>query len=326
MKHSIIAAVAVAALTMATAGCGVIKPKASNTIKGSSATMVVYPSTTAPNLTGGEPGPAILPAENSAQSTPLATATPASAPSGAQNAIASQLGGGKWEIIRVGNTIVDRDEDMPYLTFEPATGHFYGNDGCNTINGSYRMNGQDVIMFYGVLSTMRDCPDVTFDRDIAAVINDATASRLKISTVGQETFIGFFNGEDKMVMQIRRGELAFLNGNWKIETVAGLGEPQVPADIFFDLGELKLHGNTGCNYFNGSIYLDHRESNAVDFSQMGVTRMACPYTAQETAILVALEQTAKAIEGGPDKVMLLDGAGHELMTLSRLPIDESADE
>ena len=57
---------------------------------------------------------------------------------------------------------------------------------------------------------------------------------------------------------------------------------------------------------------------------MGVTRMACPYTTQETALLVALEETASALSGGKDSAMLMAADGRELLTLRR--IDDSVTE
>ena len=91
----------------------------------------------------------------------------------------------------------------------------------------------------------------------------------------------------------------------------------VPCNIFFDVAEGKVHGNTGCNYFNGKLYISPDRSNALELSNMGVTRMACPKTAQETSMLVALEETASAIRGNGNQVILLDKNGKQVMTLLR---------
>lgn len=238
--------------------------------------------------------------------------------------LAKQLDG-EWQIIQVGSHTIDRDEDMPYIVFEPTAGSFYGNNGCNTLNGAYSTDGNGNITFHNVLSTMRLCQDTKFDSEINAIVADNVTSHLKLTEVGKETFLDFVNDRGKILMRLRRGNLGFLNGNWQVESIAGIEKMEVPADIFFDLGELKLHGNTGCNFINGTIYLDHRRSNAVDFSNMITTRMACPYNDQQTAMLVALEQTETAISDGADHVMFLDGRGRNLMTLRRIPTNASAD-
>jgi len=86
---------------------------------------------------------------------------------------------------------------------------------------------------------------------------------------------------------------------------------------FLDIAELKIHGNTGCNYFNGEIYIYPNKANAIDFSKMGVTRMACPKTAQETAMLVALEQTQTVVKSDKGHAILLDSTGKEVMKLKK---------
>ncbi|MDE6288069.1 MAG: META domain-containing protein [Muribaculaceae bacterium] len=224
---------------------------------------------------------------------------------------------GQWNISQAGVITIDVD-DMPYIFFEPLSGRFYANNGCNTLNGTFAVDDNGVITFSNVLSTMRYCPDIPYELAINAVIADNKTSRIEITDLGAETAIDFLDAEGKTTLRLSRGELDFLNGHWSVETIAGLENLEAAADIFFDLPELKLHGNTGCNYFNGDIYLDHRVSGGIDFSNMGLTRMACPYTTQETAMMVALEQTAAAINGDNGRAMLVDSQGRELMTLTRI--------
>lgn len=228
--------------------------------------------------------------------------------------------GGSWTIIQVGNTIIDRDEDMPYIVFETSKGVFYANNGCNTLNGSYTMEG-DKITFHNVLSTLRFCADVNFDHEINTIIADETPSTLKVSEIGSETIVEFV-ANNKVLMRLRRGNLEFLNGQWEITSVAGLATLKAPATVFFDLNDMKLHGNTGCNFINGEIYLDHRMANAVDFSNIITTLRMCEYPEQQTSILVALEETSSAISDGTDKVLLLDPEGKILLELKKQPINQ----
>ena len=311
MKHIITPIVIASALAVTASGCSLLKSGKENRVKGSSATLVVYPSTVGgDNVQAGE-----------SESQPSAASTAAKQSSEAAARLA-----GEWTIVQVGTTTIDRDEDMPYINFVPATGQFYANNGCNTLNGSYTVSDDNVLQFYGVLSTMKYCADVKFDTEINMIIADNKPSKFAFNTVGSESFIDILDAQGRTVMKLRRGDLAFLNGHWEVKSISGIDKLEAPADIFFDVAELKLHGNTGCNYFNGTMYLDHRLSNAVDFSNIGITRMACPYSAQETAMLVALEQTASVINGGGDRVMLLDSEGKQLMTLERIPMDKSLED
>ena len=115
--------------------------------------------------------------------------------------------------------------------------------------------------------------------------------------------------------------MEFLNGAWAIISAEGKSIDDEEANLFIDIAELKVHGNTGCNYFNGTIYIDPSRSNAIDFSNMGLTRMACPKSDQERAIMVSLETAASAVAGKKDgTALLLDAKGKELMKLRRIAV------
>ena len=121
--------------------------------------------------------------------------------------------------------------------------------------------------------------------------------------------------------------MEFLNGNWQVTSIAGKETDDPECNIFIDIRSLKVHGNTGCNYFNGEIYIDPARANAIDFSKMALTRMACPNSARETAMMVALEQAATAIAGKNSRtVLLLDEKGQQVMTLKSIPLPEAEEE
>lgn len=226
---------------------------------------------------------------------------------------------GEWVIISVGDTAIDRDEGMPYIIFEPSSGMFYAYNGCNNLSGSFTLTDKDQLILGPGPSTMKYCADVQFDHQINVVLGTEDI-RLKISHNGPETFLDVCHN-NQTIMRLRRGDLSFLNGNWAVEAINGLDQLEVEATLFIDIDQHRIHGNTGCNYFNGDIYLDHRIGNAVDFSNLGITRMACPHSAQESAMLVALEQAYTAMPQGHDRVVILDDQGIAQLTLSRLPLD-----
>lgn len=342
MKH--LALFAVIGLALLATSCSVFSKTTRKSVTGAQATRI-YEATPTPQITPVAPQPVeytesqpvavektqVTPTAEEPRQKAAAPAVPAKPvvkpavkPAKAVKTDVASVLPGEWTIVQVLNTIIDRDDDMPYINFVAESGEFYANNGCNTLNGSFAIHA-DSVSFASVLATMRYCPDVKFDHDINTIIADGESFKVKITTVGNETFAEFFAQTNKAVLRLRRGNLDFLNGHWTVAAIAGMRHLETPADIFFDLKEFKLHGNTGCNFFNGDIYLDHRAPNAVDFSNMGVTRMACPYTTQETAMLVALEQTASAISGGPERVVLLDADGHELIILKRVPVVEDSD-
>ncbi len=227
---------------------------------------------------------------------------------------------GQWNVAEVGTSKIELEEEVPYITFDTASGSIYVFNGCNYLNGTYTLSDSNKISFGKVLSTMKYCADVPFDSEINAVVSDGTTLDAELKRIGQDSYLYLRSDRGHTVMTLRRHNMEFLNGNWLVTSIDGKAIDDEEANVFFDIHELKIHGNTGCNFFNGDIYIDPNRSNAIDFSKMGVTRMACPKTAQETAMLVALESTASAIAGRHEsKVLLLDKNGKELMTLRRIP-------
>lgn len=232
--------------------------------------------------------------------------------------VASLLNG-EWRIVQVGDVKVSGDEDMPYINFEASTGKFYSSNGCNILNGNYTVNG-DKIAFSGVISTKKYCGGVKYDSAITAVLSGEVPVKVAVNKLGSDYYLTFLNPSGKELMTAVRDNMGFLNGNWQIMSVRGKALNDEEATIFIDVPALKVHGNTGCNYFNGEIYINPDKSNAIDFSGMALTRMACPKFEQEQAIMLALEETVTALDRGDGNAILLDGAGKELMKLKGIPV------
>lgn len=82
---------------------------------------------------------------------------------------------GEWTIIKVGTTDIRQDEDMPYINFSPAELRFYAFNGCNIINGDYRVEGSTIILSQ-VLCTQRLCPDISYDGEINYALREGEKS------------------------------------------------------------------------------------------------------------------------------------------------------
>ena len=231
-----------------------------------------------------------------------------------------QLTGGRWTIVSVGDMEINAEDEQPYIHFDPQ-GRFYASDGCNVVNGDYTVRSNGEMGFANVLSTMKYCPDVTYAPAIGALLTDGNHPKIDCRTIGQDTYLYFNDDSGKNIAIYRRHNMEFLNGNWAIVSAEGKKINDEEANLFIDVAELKVHGNTGCNFFNGELYIDPTRSNAVDFSNMGLTRMACPKADQERRIMVALEEAVSAIAGKKDgTVLLINAKGKEVMILKRKPI------
>ena len=232
-----------------------------------------------------------------------------------------ELLGAQWTISAVGENMIQAEDNAPYIVFD-AEGRFYAGDGCNVLNGDYVLRSNGTMAFNSVLSTMRLCPDAPFASEITAALSDGKEYTVDCKKIGQDTYLYLKDGKGRSAVTLRRHNMEFLNGNWSITSAEGKSVDDEEANLFIDIPELKVHGNTGCNFFNGDLYIDPSRSNAIDFSNMALTRMACPKADQERRIMVALEQAVSAIAGkNDDTVLLIDGNGKELMTLKRIPVE-----
>lgn len=234
-----------------------------------------------------------------------------------------ELYGGEWLISGVKGKSVQAEEDAPYMVFD-REGRFYAGDGCNILNGDYVLRSDGKIMFNAVLSTMKMCADNKYGELIAGVLADGMVYSVDCRTIGQDTYLDLKNDKGVAEFTLRRHNMEFLNGNWRITSAEGKNIDDEEANLFIDIAQLKVHGNTGCNYFNGELYIDPSRSNAIDFSNMGTTRMACPKEDQERRILVGLERAVTAVAGKhADTVILLDAKGHQTIALKKIPMTEN---
>lgn len=233
---------------------------------------------------------------------------------------------GEWIIVGAGSTVISRDENMPYMNFVPSEHRFYGSNGCNVLNGIYSVNG-DKITFSNVLTTMRYCADTDFDGLINAVVHDGVTVGAYIKKIGNENYLYLNDSNGKALLTLCRHNLGFLNGNWTVSQINGHAVDDEECNVFFDIAEMKIHGNTGCNYFNGIITMDPTEANSISFSGMGVTRMACPKGDRERLMLVALEETTTVVAGdNDDTAILMDNSGRSVLTLKRAPITRNSED
>lgn len=229
---------------------------------------------------------------------------------------------GEWQLATINGRDVNLEEDIPYIYFEPSTGRFYGNNGCNVVNGSFAIGEDGNINFGGMMNTMRYCSpeDAPFEQAFnLAIREDKPLHLTPIYRIGSDSYLTLTDaGTENPVLTLRRKDMGFLNGNWQIVMADGVEINDEEANVFFDMPELKMHGNTGCNFVNGTIYLDPRRPNSIDISNIAITKMGCPKTAQERAVAVALEEAYTAVPGEKvDTAQLLDRSGKAIMKLVR---------
>lgn len=222
---------------------------------------------------------------------------------------------GEWNIDNV-NGEKATGEFRPVVTFDLAQGRMYANNGCNVINGNILTGKNNRLQLSDMISTQRYCADAPLEYLINVALEQVRS--YKISRYGYEYYLDLFNDRGHLIMVLRKHNMDFLNGVWRVTAVDEQPVANQGVQFVFDLIEKKIHGNAGCNIINGEIYLDPDVSHSVQFSNIISTRMACPDIATETAVLVALEETEKAFAKSDDTVTFVNSASTPVLQLVRV--------
>lgn len=225
---------------------------------------------------------------------------------------------GEWTIYSVRGQIVS-GEERPYVTIDLPAKRFYGNNGCNYINGDIAVAPGREIKFQNVISTMKMCQDDKFQYLINLALNDVVKFVPRFEN--PITFLDLKDATGKVVLTLRRHNMDFLNGAWKVEELNTTPLQQAEdATMTFDTTDLKIHGTTGCNIFNGSLFIDPDKTNSLQIIGLASTRKGCPPDSRETEFLVALEdvETAKLINS--TTVILYSNEGTPLFKLSKIEL------
>lgn len=238
---------------------------------------------------------------------------------------------GDWAILDIeGNQVKTSEEDYPYIGFQPSATapgilDFYAYNGCNFLNGKVTVKNGVISHNSDFISTMKMCPDAEYELAIAGALEKMKS--LKVQRLNNESFLYLNDAAGNTIMTLRRHNLNFLEGAWR---VTQLGDTKVPAkaelQIVVDLSSNTIHGDAGCNVLNGSVNIDMDRENGISFSRLTTTRMTCPDIALEQSFLEALGNVRSAIQVGKDNAHLRDLAGNTIIILKRMSKEElSAD-
>ena len=223
---------------------------------------------------------------------------------------------GHWFILTAGTMKVNGfdDEDWPYLEFVPTEGRFYGNNGCNILNGSYHEGDHQSLTLSNVAKTMSLCPADSLDYPISKALNQVKSFQVTESKDGSK-LLELKNERNVTVMLLRQSDLAWLSGAWQVTQINGKPVKIDNMRLVFDIEEGKINGDTGCNTVRGTITRDPMSGTTLQFADLTTTRMACQDPSTESALLVALEEVTAARRTAKGHCRLVNNAGQTLLEL-----------
>lgn len=222
---------------------------------------------------------------------------------------------GEWTILTIRNKEINT-LDRAYLHFNINDSVFYGNNGCNVVNGSIHTSGSNHIKFDNIISTMAECHNETSERTIMKAINDV--SSYKINIENGIRYLTLMNSKGQNIIYLKNHDINFINGAWTVTSLNNESVTYHNMRLIIDVQEMRIHANSGCNIINGTLFIDPYKDWGVEFQELVSTRKMCPNIHLETALLVALEETLFCKKLGSGEIALLDRNEQQIATLKRL--------
>ena len=188
---------------------------------------------------------------------------------------------GEWLFTQALGKEVVGDEPVRII-FDTQSHRVFGNNGCNTFNGTLVMGDNCSMEFTNCMSTTMACrPEVT-DNNVMQAVND-TRHYNTIEENSNAIVIELLDSNYQRVALISRQMREVLNGNWEVVELDGKKvRLEVKPTMIIDIEARKLSGNSGCNIMNGEIEFDNKTlNNGIRFTGVASTRRMCTPAAME---------------------------------------------
>ena len=223
---------------------------------------------------------------------------------------------GEWDIVMLRNKKKVYTLERAYVYLDFAGGNkVYGNNGCNTINGTFQLSGNN-LKFNDFISTSESCHNVTSEKSIMHALADTRRYSLLAQYNAQ--YLNLMNSKGNVIMVLKRHNLDALNGAWLIKEMDSENVSEKNMRVVIDAVMQTIHGDTGCNIINGIITLDPAKDMAIQFEDLHSSEHDCQDIADETALLLALERTESCKRINDHEMALLDNKGAIVIVLQRI--------
>lgn len=225
---------------------------------------------------------------------------------------------GEWDIIELRNNKKVYTIERAYLYLDFAGGNkVYGNNGCNTINGTFQLSGEN-LKFSDFISTENSCHNVTSEKTIMHALADVR--RFNVQSQYNAQYMNLMNSKGNIVMVLKRHNLDAMNGAWLVKEIDGENVSELNMRLVIDAVMQTIHGDTGCNIINGIISLDPTKDMAIQFEDLHSDDHDCETIENETALLLALENTVSCKRINQQEMALLDNKGTIVIMLQRITL------
>ena len=223
---------------------------------------------------------------------------------------------GEWTIIEVRKKEVFTQE-RPYIYLDFNGDKIYGNNGCNSINGGFALQGSN-ISFNNIISTRMSCHSTTPERTIMKALAEVQA--YSVTSLYNVEYLNLKNAKGTVVMVLRRQNLDFLNGAWLVKEMGGTNVSERNVRVVIDVQMLTVNALTKCNIINGIVKIDPRKEFDVEFEDLKSSHNQCDDINTETQMLINMEETVSCKKINDSEMALLDHKGAIVIVLKRIDL------
>ncbi len=225
---------------------------------------------------------------------------------------------GEWDIVMLSKKKKVYTLERAYLYLDFAGGNkVYGNNGCNTVNGTFQLSGNN-LKFNDFITTSESCHNVTNEKTIMHALADTR--RFTLETQYNAQYLNLMNSKGNVVLVLKRHNLDAMNGAWLIKEIDSENVSDKNMRVVIDAVMQTIHGDTGCNIINGTITLDPTKDMAIQFEDLHSDKHDCEEINYETALLLALESTESCKRINQHEMALLDNKGNIVIMLQRISL------
>lgn len=185
---------------------------------------------------------------------------------------------GEWTITQLRKREVSTQE-RPYIYLDFNGNRLYGNNGCNTINGTFKLQGSN-LEFADLIATSEKCNNATSERNVMRALNDVRS--YDMTSLYNMHYLDLKNSKGQVIMTLRRQNLDFLNGAWRVKEMGGSNVTDKDLKLVIDVEMLTINALTKCNVINGTITIDPRKEMAIEFQDLKSSHNQCDDIDTET--------------------------------------------
>ncbi len=223
---------------------------------------------------------------------------------------------GEWTITEVKNKEVFTQE-RPYIYLDFNGNKLYGNNGCNSINGNFTLQGND-ISFGNLISTYETCHSTTPEKSVMRAFNEVVS--YNVTSLYHVQYLNLKNAKGASVMTLRRQNLDFLNGAWLVKEMGGSNVSEKNVKLVIDIQMLTINALTKCNIINGILKIDPRKEFDVEFEDLKSSHNECDDINTETQMLINLEEAVSCKKINDNEMALLDHKGTIVIVLQHIDL------